>query len=214
MRISIILLISFFLLPLHVHAHPEYIERLKLLDKQIEESPKNLDLQLKRITLFIDHKEYTLAASALEQFSPKDENSQLNALLLRSRLNYYEGHNKEAKALVDTYLNKQLLDCSALLLRARINKNLKNYLNAIEDYDIIIKSSETLTPEIFIEKASIYDFLPDTYKPNKAKSLEEGIDKLGPLVVLVLPIIDLYKELGQLENAQFYSKMLPSSKAH
>ena len=96
-----------------------------------------------------------------------------------------------AKVALDRFLLKHPNHIEALVTRARTLTKLDRRLEAAQDYSRAINISAEGRPELYIERAQSLAGEGGHYAKEALQGLDEGIRKLGPLVTLQLPAIDI-----------------------
>jgi tetratricopeptide (TPR) repeat protein len=176
--------------PRPVRAHADLLLQIEDLTQQILKNPTNAELYLRRGELRRTHLEWDFAA---EDYDKAEElNSALDAVVLaRGRLYLDSGWPLSAKACLDLYLSRVPNNAMALVTRAHILTRLQMRMAAAQDYTRAITLSPEPGPELFIERAQAFSGEGPTYFAEALKGLDEGVQRLGPLVTLQLLAIDL-----------------------
>lgn len=190
-----ILLIAAFILisallfhPSSAQAHGDLHEQIAAMSKEIEKDPQNTELYLKRGELHRFHQDWNAALADLEHALQLDP--ELDAVYLyRGELWYDKGSPELARKDLDRFLGDHPDHERALIVRARALVALNHLSDAAKDY------SHALTlhpnPDIYVERAKALASGTKEHQEEALKGLDEGIEKLGPLVTLELPAIDL-----------------------
>ena len=183
-----------------VFAHGDVHERIVQLTQQIAQSPapsNSASLYFQRAELYRIDGDFTNALIDLNHVEKLDPTVS-RVGYCRGRVLFEANRLQEALAPLDKYLAAKPKDPDAYTVRARALKKLGNYKASADDYTTAIAQS-TPSPELFIERAEAYRGLG---KPDLAiGSLEEGIRKLGPLVTLELPAMDVEVSLKRYDAA-------------
>jgi tetratricopeptide (TPR) repeat protein len=95
----------------------------------------------------------------------------------------------EAKAALDRFLAKRPADGEALLVRARALVKLGERGAAARDFGAALARLPRPNPEVYIERARV--LAEDGRADEALRGLDEGIERLGPLVTLELPAVEL-----------------------
>jgi tetratricopeptide (TPR) repeat protein len=179
-------------------AHGDVHERITQLTQQIAQSSSNAaPLYFQRAELYRIDGDFTNALADLDQVAKLDANI-VRVGYCRGRVLFEANRPHEALAPLNKYLAMKPKDAEAYTIRARVLKKLGSYKASAEDYTTAIAQS-TASPELFIERAEAYRGMG---KPDEAiGSLEEGIRKMGPLVTLELPAIDVEVSLKRYDAA-------------
>jgi predicted Zn-dependent protease len=133
--------------------------------------------------------EYETAYTDFEQASVL--NPQLAIVdLFRARLFLDWGWPLSARTCLDRLLTRQPRHVDGLVFRARALVKLNQRLAAVRDYDLALALSSEPGPDLFIERAQVLVAEGSEYYATALKGLDEGIQKLGPLVTLQLFAIE------------------------
>jgi tetratricopeptide (TPR) repeat protein len=169
-------------------AHADLLLQIEDLTKDIAKNP-TADLYLRRGELRREHVEYEAAYTDFEQASVL--NPQLAIVdLFRGRLFLDWGWPLSARACLDRLLIRQPRHVDGLVFRARALVKLNQRLAAVRDYDLAVALSPEPGPDLFIERAQVLMAEGSEYYATALKGLDEGIQKLGPLVTLQLFAIE------------------------
>ena len=182
----------------NVFAHGDVHDRIVALTQQIAQSSSNAaSLYFQRAELYRIDGDFTNALVDLARVEKLDP-SVVRVGYCRGRVLFEANRLQEALPPLDKYLAGKPKDADAYTVRARTLKKLGRFQAAVDDYTVAIAQS-TPGPEMFIERAEAYRGMG---KPDAAiGSLEEGIRKMGPLVTLQLPAIDLEVSLKRYDAA-------------
>ena len=109
------------------------------------------------------------------------------------------GRPAEAKAAFDRYLAARPDAPAGLIARARLLAKTGDMQAAAQDFSRAIALAKQPEPELFIERAQALRRAGDF--DAALRSLDEGVTRLGPLITLTQPAIDLEVEAGRLDAA-------------
>lgn len=176
-------------------AHPEIDEALARLNTLIAASPKDADLYLERGELYVRHEDWVSAeANYLRAAELAPKHPGLPRLL--GALEFAQGRLADARKHFDAALDRNPSDAESLVLRARTLSALNARPAAIADYDRALKLIENPPPEIYLERASLHAAPKDALR-----SLDEGLERLGPIISLQLRALALEESLGLVDAA-------------
>src|SRR5207248_8256444 len=96
-----------------------------------------------------------------------------------------------SRRYLDKFLTRHPQHTEALVTRARLLVRMKEYPGAVRDYADAIRYSSDPIPEFFIERSQAISAQSPAHIDEAIQALDEGIDRLGPIVTLQLPAIDL-----------------------
>lgn len=195
--------VSLFLLlcclaPQPLRAHGVTSEQIKQLTEQIQRTPNNADLYLRRGEL---HRKLGNAKAALEDFDKVQQLSpdRLEIDVYRARLHLEANVPELAQLVLDRYLNLRPQHTEALLLRAQTNAKLGERALAIQDYNVALSRLSQPRPELFIARAQLQIELDQLDAARNG--LDEGIAKLGSLVTLQLMAVEVAVKGKRLDEA-------------
>lgn len=183
-----ILVMFCWLMPQPLCAHGVTTEQLKQLTEQIQRTPNNADLYLRRGEL---HRQLGNAKAALADFDTvqKLAPERLEVDVYRARL-HLEAHVPElAQLVLDRYLKLRPSHTEAVLLRAQTNAKLGERLLAIQDYTTALNRLAQPKPELFLARAQLQ--IEGNQLAAAINGLDEGVAKLGSLVTLQLMAIEV-----------------------
>ena len=178
------------LLPLRLAAHGDLHEQIKAVTEQIANDPKNSELYLKRGELHRAHQEWD------EAQADYDHALALNPGLTiidytRGRMFLEADWPHSAKICLDRFLRKHTNHVEGFTTRARALVKLEKPVEAARDYTSAIRYAPAGRPELYIERAQALASAGEKHQRDALRGLDEGIEKLGPLVTLQLHAIDL-----------------------
>lgn len=173
---------------------------IQAVTEELKTRPKDPDLYYRRGELFRRHAEWDLAWAdyeRAERFGGKMEILDLSRGLLLAEAKW--GHS--ALGYLDRYLAVESNSIPALSTRARVHLSFTNRSAAIQDFSTAIARTSDPRPELYLERAQV---LMSTTPPDFAealKGIEQGLEKLGPVVTLQLQAIDLELRLEKTNAA-------------
>lgn len=177
-------------LPLTALAHGDLHLQIEEMTKRIAKEPKNAELYLKRGELRRVHQEWD-AAQADYDFAAA-LNPQLAFVdLARGKMFLEADWPLSALVALDRFLAGHTNHVDGLITRARTLVKLGRRLEAVEDYSHAIDGAAQPQPEIFIERSQALTNEGAAYFDRALQGLEEGMKRLGPLVVFQLFAIDV-----------------------
>ncbi len=167
--------------------HGQYHELIDLATKRVK-ADNSPEAYVSRGELYRTHGDVDMA---LADFAKAGELAPNLATLdlLRGRVLLDGGRALAARPLLERYAEKNPGDATALMYRARVRRAMGRTREAAADFAQAVSSMKQPSPDELLERhkaqidAGLYD--------DAQKGLEEGMKKLGPIVTLQLPAIDL-----------------------
>jgi predicted Zn-dependent protease len=184
----------------HASAHGDLHGQIASVTAQIEKEPQNADLYLRRGELRRLHSEFPEAAADLEKASALQPGSPQVAIA-KSRLALSAGNFEAAAAEMDRLLPGHPEYPEGWLLRARARTRLGNQIESAKDYTEIVRRVERPEPEIFLERAAALAASGEDHLDEALLGLNEGLEKLGPVMTLELAALDLELRTKRLDEA-------------
>lgn len=195
-----VLLLFVLLGPARVGAHADMLLQMEEVSKEIAKDPANAELYLRRSQLRREHAEYETSSADIEKaFSLAPQLPTLD--LIRGRLFLDWGWPLSARACLDRFLARQPKHVDALVLRARAQSRLHQRRAAVVDYDLALKLSTGPGPDLFVERAQLLMTEERAQWAEAVRGLDDGLQRLGPLVTLQLFAIDAELKLKNYDGA-------------
>ena len=171
------------------HAHEGLHEQIAAITAKIKRDPKNAMLYLQRGELHRLHRDWVRAATDYDRAERLQPGLKI-VDLARGKMLFESGRLQRARLTLDHFLTRQPGHYEGLITRARVLAKLGARVNAAKDFTQALALSTVPEPELYLERANV--LATDVRQLGEAlRGLDEGIDKLGPLVTLQLAAIDL-----------------------
>jgi predicted Zn-dependent protease len=171
-------------------SHGDIHEQIEALTRQIAEHPDNAGLLLKRADLHRIHGESAEALKDLDRASNIDP-ALKTVGLVRGKVLLDANHPALAQAALDRFLAQVTNHVDGLVTRARALIKLGENAKAIDDLSKAISNSPRPDPQLYLDRANLLRNMNPARFDEALRGLNEGIEKLGPLVTLELPAIEL-----------------------
>jgi predicted Zn-dependent protease len=185
------------LLSSFAHAHEGLHEQIVAITAKIKRDPKNASLYLQRGELHRLHRDWNRADADYDRAARLQPGLTIVGLA-RGKMLFESGRFQRAKLVLDRFLTQQPNHFEGLTTRARVLAKLGSTAGAIKDFTQAIAQSPD--PELYLERAETT--VRDGKRIDEALSgLDEGIKRLGPIVTLQLPAIDLELRRQNYEGA-------------
>jgi predicted Zn-dependent protease len=171
-------------MPLLAWAHEGLHEQIAAITAKIKRDPKNASLYLQRGELHRLHRDWVRAAADYNRAERLQPSLKI-VELARARMFFESGKLQRAKSTLDRFLAQEPDHYEALITRARVLAKLGDSTNAAKDFTTAVAMSSMPEPELYLERANVLHI------DEALRGLDEGINKLGPVVTLQLAAIDL-----------------------
>jgi tetratricopeptide (TPR) repeat protein len=178
------------LLPAPAAAHGDLHEQIAAMTRRIEQAPARADLYVRRGQLHRAHGEWDAALADYDQAARLDPELAV-VDFLRGVALLDAGRPAAARAALDRFLARRPDHAEAHATRARAQVGLGHRLAASQDFSLAIALVPQPRPEYYIERAQALAAAGDAHLDDALRGLDDGIDKLGPLVTLQLYAVDL-----------------------
>lgn len=198
--------LSFFILPIvlcalsapRLEAHGTHTDLMALVDAELAKQPENGELWYKRALLDFEHEDWAetlLDLENAEQFAP----DKFPTLWFKGQVQDAEGKSAEAKATLDTFLEKSPTHWGGLASRARVETKLGLHEKALADFRAALANHPQAEPDLVQEVAQA---LADNGLDGEAvQVLEAGLGRLGPIPSLQLRTIAIETNAGRYDAA-------------
>ncbi len=176
--------------PPQAGAHGDLDEQIQAVTARIAEAPGSAALHLRRAELQRAHRQRGAALADYARAEALDPD--LAAVDLGRGLLFLETQDPAAaREALDHFLARRPGHAEGRAARARALARLGDWQAAAEDFTAAIAASPRPRPEHFIERARAVAAGGEGRIGEALSGLDEGIARLGPLVTLELPAIDL-----------------------
>jgi tetratricopeptide (TPR) repeat protein len=171
-------------------AHGPVHEQIEALTSRIERTPDDASLYLARGELHRVHRDWSAALADYDAAAKRDPGlSRVD--LCRGRTLLEADRPAEAKTALDLFLAREPSSAEGLVARARTLTALNDPDTAARDYTSALERIDSPGPELYIERAQALASIGESRRAEAIQGLDEGIRRLGPLVTLELPAIEL-----------------------
>ncbi len=181
-------------------AHDEPNNRIEEITLQIQQDPHNAGLYLKRGALHRISSHWDLALADFDRVAQLDPDHPIIDFH-RGRLLFEAGQLQPARDALDRFLSTHTNHTEGLIVRGRVLRKLGQPLEAVQDYARALSLSSNPTPILFIERAEALAEAGEEYVNVAVQGLDEGIQKLGPLILLESLAIELEVRRGRYDAA-------------
>jgi len=194
------LLLFALLSPARVGAHADLMIQIDLITQEIEKDPGNAEAYLQRGQLRREHSDFEMAHVDIEKaYSLAPHLAKID--LMRGRLFLDWGWPLSSRACLDRFLARQPKNVDALVLRARALSRLEQRRASVQDYDLALSLSTEPGPDLYVERAQMLISEEKEQWAEALRGLDEGLQRLGPLVTLQLFAIDAELKLKNYDGA-------------
>ncbi len=181
-------------------AHAPIEERIEALTKMIEKDQKNADLFLKRGGLYSSHREWTSAVADFERVAEIDPDLAEVDMSL-GRMFLASGSLVQAEEALKRFILRVPNHAEARVTLATVLVQLDRRREAVVEYTRAIKLCPNPAPRLYLERAKALIDEGDGYVDEALRGLDEGIQRLGPIITLQLYAIDLELKKNQFDAA-------------
>jgi predicted Zn-dependent protease len=175
-------------------------QQIVLLTEDIAKDPKNPELYFRRAELHRAHQDWDSAYADYERVSALDPRMTI-VDLGRGKMFLEANWPNSAKLTLDRLLATHTNNVEGFATRARALVKLNERVAAARDYTSAINFSTEPRPELYLERAQALTGEGKEQFESALKGLDEGIEKLGPLVTLQLYAIDIEIKQGRHDAA-------------
>jgi tetratricopeptide (TPR) repeat protein len=158
--------------------------------RQMEQNPGRAELYFKRAELNRVHGLWDAAEADYDRTVSLDPKL-LMVDLGRGKMFLEAGWPLSSRAVLDRYLNHQTNEAEGLVTRARVLTKLEQREAAARDYSFALAQINDPRPELYLERAQVLTGGDSARFEEALRGLEEGIQKMGPLVTLQIYALDL-----------------------
>lgn len=183
-----------------VLGHDGLHEQLKEVTARIKREPRNASLYLRRGELLRLHRDWNRAAADYDRAARLDPALTI-VDLARGKMLFEAGRLRVARIALDRFLKRQPANVEALATRARVLVKIGSRIEGARDFTQAVAHSTTPQPELYLERAQALAGAGARYVDEALRGIDEGIEKLGPLVTLQLCAIELELRLSSYDAA-------------
>lgn len=179
-------------------AHGDLHDQIRALTVELRAHPRDATRYHKRGELHRAHGEHAQALADYARAESRDPALQV-VHLSRGRVLLEAGDAARAQKSLSRFLELQPGHSEAMLLRARAWAKLGQHADAERDFAALLSSVADPLPDLFLERAANLQAAGDVAAALAV--LEEGLRRLGSLVVLEDATLDHELQLGRIDAA-------------
>jgi tetratricopeptide (TPR) repeat protein len=195
MKFSLILLLALGFVPINpLWADAGVSQRIQSLTLQVEQSPKNPLLLLRRGLAYMEDNQPELALADIrlaESLGDPVEAAYTHGVLL-----YRQGDYAAARPYFDRYLQTYPQHWGALGYRARLLRDIGENRQALADYETLISLNNALDPGYYVATARLMASVPERGVDEALALLDKRIAQRGPITSLQRYAIDMEQKRG------------------
>lgn len=170
-------------------AHEGLREQIVAITARIKRDPKNANLYLQRGELHRLDRHWTHAAADYDRAARLQPGLSV-VDLARGKMLFESRRFLQAKVVLDRFLTRHPDHFEGLITRARVLTRMGSRTQAARDFTQALTLVSTPEPELYLERSQV--LAGDSRHIEEAlRGLDEGINRLGPLVTLQLSAIEL-----------------------
>jgi tetratricopeptide (TPR) repeat protein len=196
------------MLPLVAVAHQDVALKIQKVSNQIEASPDDYNLYIKRGNLQRDHGDWDLALQDFDQADVRGPDSlDIDLDYYRAQVWLESGDAPLARPALDRFIQARPEHYRGRVLSARCWAALGNIEAATAEYATALKLAQSTTPDIYIERANMFVATGDTR--SALASIQEGVDRIGPIITLIRFALALEESRNDYQAALGWLNQLP-----
>ncbi len=188
-------------------AHPAIDARIRSVSARIEATPTDADLYLRRGDLYRQLGDWSAALDDFENAERRGADP-VELMYQKGRLWADAGDAVRARSYLDRVVALRPDDPHARLARARLAS--VSPQSATNDLTRAIDVLERPAPDLYVERARILLQAGAAFHEMAAQGIEEGIERLGPLVTLLDTAVEIELSRQRFDAALNYLRRLPS----
>lgn len=186
------------MLPVLVFGHGDVHEAIAAVSKDIEAAPKNAELYLRRGSLYRTDQDWVAALADFDRAAAIDPELKI-VDLARGEVLADQGRFKEAETAITRYVESRAADSRPWSVRGRIRAGQGRWQEAAEDFGQAVRLATESDPQLILDH--VRALRESGQNAEALKALDTAIGKMGPLVVLVQPAVELEERSGNIEAA-------------
>ncbi|MHA3771085.1 tetratricopeptide repeat protein [Verrucomicrobiota bacterium sgz303538] len=186
------------MLPVSVFGHGDVHEAIAAVSKEIEAAPQNAELYLRRGSLYRTDQDWVAALADFDRAAAIDPELKI-VDLARGEVLADQGRFKEAEAAITRYVESRADDSRPWSVRGRIRAGQGRWQEAAEDFGQAVRLATQSDPQLILDH--VRALRESGQNAEALKALDAAIGKLGPLVVLVQPAVELEEHAGNIDAA-------------
>jgi len=190
--------------------HGSLAGRLARADQRIERDPGNPDPYLARSVLHRDHDDYERALADLDLAARLDP-ERILVERLRGELYLAWGRPADAVAPLERFLSREPDHAEAHLALARAFAALDRPLESAHHFERAIENAPVPIPAHYLERARAFAAAGPDYVDQALRSLDAGVERLGPIPALTGYAIELEARRGRYDAALARLDLVPRS---
>ena len=179
-------------------AHDGLASRIAALSAQIAQSPSSPSLFITRAELYLENRQWTEALADVDSAERIDPSIAI-ANLVRAHVQFARRNWPAAVDAASRFLARQPEHADAHVVRARAYAQLGRRQPAAADFTSAL--AVRAVPDLYIERARVLAEGGPASLEQAVQGLDEGLDRLGPVVTLELEAIDLEQRLNRYDAA-------------
>ncbi len=175
-------------------------ERIAAATARIREEREDAELYVRRAALYEEHADWAAALGDL-RVARALRPGLAETLLVEGRVLRASGELAEARTALDRYVALTPRDARGYVARARLLAELGERAGAVDDYGLAIACSDPAAPDLYVERARLEAAAGPGGRARALAGLEQGLERLGPAVALVLTAVEIEVEHGRHDAA-------------
>jgi len=181
-------------------AHGGFDARIALADQRVAEDPADPKAWVARAQLHRRHGDYAEALADLA-VAGRLPGAPANLEYFRALVHVDAGRPAEAERLLRQFLAEQPVHPAAREAHARALVALDRPLEAARAYDVLITQQPVPIPDHYVSRAHALAQVGPAHLEEAIEGLDQGIDRLGPVITLARLAIELELRRGATDAA-------------
>ena len=174
--------------------------QIEHVSQSLRTQPKRADLFLRRADLLRRFGQFAGALADVKQVRRLDPDS-AEVGRIEGRILRDAGHTWRALRMYGQFLGQYPSAHGARLERAQIWASVNRLRSAVRDYDDVIANVKRPSPDVFMARHELQLRQGPSLRAAALAGLETGLARLGPLISLELPALQLETDLGHYKRA-------------
>lgn len=185
--------------PMAAWSHGDVHHRIEAASRALEARPDDVQVIMRRGSLYLIDEDPASAVKDFKRAHALDPSiPEVHFLMGKALLG--AGDYKGAIEALNQHLEKHPQDPQGYIVRGRVWAKVEDPRQSADDFSSALSFMKQPSPDYFIERARVLATKP-AFMAEAVEGLDSGIQKLGPLVTLVLTAVELEVAQQQFDAA-------------